>query len=119
MPTPTQLLAQTSNNATINATAASAAINMPTGFNNVEVLYEYTVTPTGTSPTDSMTLQGSMDGTNWVNIGSAIASLTAVAAPVSNFAVFLTVAYPLIRILHTLGGTTPVYAGMYVNVYAY
>jgi len=123
MATPSQLIAQPYNNATVQGAAGpypSAAFAMPYAqANNIEVVYEYIVTPTGTSPTDSITLQGSFDNTDWVNIGAAVASLTTTAAPVAATALYLTVAYPLLRILHTLGGTTPVYAGMYMNIYAY
>jgi hypothetical protein len=109
-----QFQAQPVTNATITATGATGAFPLNQNFNSVLCEIEIGAAPTGTSPTITFQLQVSLDGSNYENFGSATSSLTAAGiTALSN----TNVAAPLAKIAYTVGGTTPSFTAVTVNVY--
>lgn len=105
-----------------DTTAAVQGGAISNNDNTVDSVYIVTQgTGTGTSPTITTTLQGSLDGTTWFNIlntaGAAVATgalalsgtaannaINTIGSPAPSFP-------PFLRARYVLGGTTPAFTG--------
>lgn len=98
-------------------TASTAGAAVPTGSESGSLYLEVNVTAaSGTSPTMTVKIEGSMDGTNWFTLGTVGANgynVGAIGTAPSNFT---TTAGPIraiydapmyVRSSSTIGGTTP------------
>jgi hypothetical protein len=87
--------------ATQTATGSSAAIQAE------DITFVYArlniTAASGTSPTLALTLQGTVDGTNWYTVGQAVATQTGVATISQGFPANA----KQLRWTWTIGGTTP------------
>lgn len=108
-------------NATVNTTgyAAGTQFNNPmfesddTGGVVVAVLAKVTGTVTGTSPTLSYVIETSVNGTDWYTVAT-MTNLT--SSGNSQRLVATGIVEPLIRVSRNVGGTTPVFNGVNVDV---
>lgn len=107
-------LAQAAAAQSISANGASSIIAMNQVFNSVQAEIQITSAPTGTSPTLVVQLQGSLDGVNFFNIGSATSALSSTGLTLLNVS---NVSVPWIKLTYTVGGTTPVFPSVTINVY--
>lgn len=88
---------------------------VPQSFSNIDVVVDITAAPTGTTPTLTAQLFGSLDGVNFAAIGSATASLNSASlTTLSN----TNVDVPFLQVKFVLGGTTPSFPAT-VNVYGF
>jgi hypothetical protein len=103
------------NNATLTTSANGAALTRPLGVfdqvRKVVMFVNVANAPTGTSPNLSMQLQSSLDGTNWANVGSALAFTAAGTQRLEAQGV-----EPFWRIAKTVTGTTPSFTGVTSHV---
>lgn len=106
-------LTATANSATVQNFSSVGQVFQQ--FSNVDIQVQITAAPTGTSPTLTAQLYGSMDGVNFNAIGSATSSLN--AAGITALA-NTNVDVPFLQVKFTLGGTTPSFAAT-VNVYGF
>jgi hypothetical protein len=93
---------------TLTATTSSAAIAAPGGAADVLVMVHVTAVA-GTGPTMTVTVEQSADGvTGWAAVaGGGTAALSAAGNAVANAAV----TQQFIRVVATIGGTTPSFTG--------
>lgn len=94
-----------------NASATRTATGNDGGFSqggpaNNALVYVNVSAVSGTTPTMTVKLQDSVDGTNWFDVtGGATASITATGPQLVRIA--STPIAPFVRLVWTLGGTTP------------
>lgn len=87
-----------------------------TGYANIDAEVVITAAPTGTTPTLTVQLQGSLDNVNFYNIGAATASLNGVGRTMlSN----TNVDDPFLRLAYVVTGTTPSYTGLEIEVFGF
>jgi len=78
-------------------------------------------TVTGTTPTLVFALQQSNDQVTWTTIGAALANIVAGGIQVTPYGTGTTqgaVTQGLLRVTATIGGTSPVFPGVYADVVA-
>lgn len=94
-----------------NASATKTATGNDAGFTqggpcNSALLYVNVTAASGTTPTMTVKLQDSLDGTNWFDVtGAATTSITAAGSQLVR--VTNTAIGPFVRLVWTIGGTTP------------
>jgi len=74
---------------------------------------------TGTTPTLVFVVQQSNDQITWTGIGAALANITAAGVQVTPYATGTTqgaVTQSFIRVIATVGGTSPVFPGVYADL---
>ncbi|SRR6266851_759561 len=76
-------------------------------------------TVTGTTPTLVFAVQQSNDQITWATVGAALANITAVGVQVTPYATGTTqgaITQNFIRVIATVGGTSPVFPGVYADL---
>lgn len=108
-------------NATINTNGAvvGAAYGVMSNhaLKNVVVFVTVANAPTGTTPSLTLNLQGSGDGTNFATIASSAAITAATGAGVAVRFAAPNVVDPFLRITASLSGTTPSFTGVSIDVF--
>lgn len=105
-----------SGSAPLTVTGNSGILANNSGLNSIDVEIYITAAPTGTTPTLTVQLMGSLDGVNFYNIGSATASLNATGRTLLTNS---NVDEPYLKLAYTLGGTTPSFGGVEINAYGF
>ena len=103
---------------TITATGASAAFDNLCGDNGRMAVVEMIIAGpvTGTTPSMTVSVQGSIDGTNWDTIASYTAQTAATGAGVALRLALTSVLEPQLRVSWTVSGTTPSFGAVSVWV---
>jgi hypothetical protein len=103
---------------TITATGNGSAIAIEEWVTNA-ILYVTVGTVTGTTPSMTVKLQGSVDGTNFVDLitGAAITTSSTVQTTIVALASVLIPMPPYFRAAYTVTGTTPSFASTVIKAY--
>ena len=104
---------------TLTASGASASFQTPSGDSGRQGLaYLVIAGPvSGTSPSLTVSIQGSPDGTNWATLASFAAQTAATAAGVAIRLALSQVLEPFVRVSYTISGTTPSFGGVSVTLF--
>lgn len=89
----------------LTATATSATYHLPGGVNNSLFVGVHVSAVSGTSPTLAVKLQDSADGVTFADVTGAATAANLTAAGNATF--FGRSAKPYVRLVATVGGTTP------------